>query len=58
MTQSSRCFLDFKNFSATTVNPANDWLEEIKTPNMVEILTFLMLLIVFAANGRYNCRGE
>ena len=32
--------------------------KKVKTPNLVGILTFLMLLIVFAADSRYNFQGE
>ena len=36
----------------------NDLLDEGKTPKLVEILVFLMLLIVFATDCRYNPQGE
>lgn len=32
--------------------------KKVKTPNLAEILAFSMLLIVFAADSRYNSQGE
>jgi hypothetical protein len=37
---------------------ANDWPERVKMGDLAEINVFVMLLIVFVVNSRYNFRPE